>query len=132
MSRTGRIGGLTLDTGALIALDRPASAVLMLARLDETLRRGGSICIPVGVIAQAWRGSRQVRLARLIRSSDVDIAVMTLSAARVVGEMCAERGHFDVVDVHVALCAREREHAVVTSDPDDLARVDPALRLIPV
>jgi len=70
-----------LDTGALIALDHPASALLMQARLDEALRRGGSICIPAGVVAQAWRGGRQVRLARLIRSRDVDIAVMTLSVA---------------------------------------------------
>jgi hypothetical protein len=35
-----------------------------------------------------------------------------------------------VVDVHVALCARDRHHAVVTSDPDDIARIDPTLRLI--
>jgi len=121
-----------LDTGALIALDHPASAILMQARLDEALRRGGAICIPAGVVAQAWRGARQVRLARLIRSRDVDIAVMTRSVARTVGQMCADSGHADIVDVHVALCAREREHAVVTSDPDDLARIDPALPLIRV
>ena len=81
MSNTWRTTGLTLDTGALIALDHPASALLMQARLDEALRRGGSICIPVGVVAQAWRGGRPVKLARLIRSHDVDIAVMTLSVA---------------------------------------------------
>ena len=104
----------------------------MQARLDEALRRGGAICIPAGVVAQAWRGARQVRLARLISSRDVDIAVMTLGVARTVGEMCAGSGHADIVDVHVALCAREREHAVVTSDPDDLARIDPALPLIRV
>lgn len=132
MSNSWRTTGLTLDAGALIALDHPASAILMQARLDEVLRRGGSICIPAGVVAQAWRGARQVRLARLIRSRDVDIAVMTLSVARTVGQMCADSGHADIVDVHVALCAREREHAVVTSDPDDLARIDPALPLIPV
>ena len=106
--------------------------MMMQARLDEALRRGGSLCIPAGVIAQAWRGPRQVRLARLLMSADVDIAVMTLSVARAVGEMCAGTGHADVVDVHVALCAREREHVVVTSDPDDLARVDPTLALIRV
>ena len=57
---------------------------------------------------------------------------MTLCVARAVGEMCAGSRHADVIDVHVALCARERGHAVVTSDPDDLARVDPALPLIRV
>jgi len=28
--------------------------------------------------------------------------------------MCAATGHHDVIDVQVALCARERGHAVVT------------------
>jgi len=35
-----------------------------------------------------------------------------------------------VIDVHVALCARERHHALVTTDIDDLARIDPDLSLI--
>lgn len=130
MSNSWRTTGLTLDTGALIAFDRPASAIMMQARLEETLRRGGSICIPAGVIAQAWCGPRQVRLARLVRSLDADIAVMTLNVARTVGEMCADSGHPDIVDGHVALCARERRHAVVTSDPHDIARIDAALPLI--
>ena len=122
--------GLTLDTGALLALDHPAKAIIMQARLDEALRRGGTVCVPVGAIAQAWRSSRQVRLARLLKSRDVDIAVMTLHAARAVGLICAQTGHSDVIDVHVALCARERGHAVVTSDPGDISRIDPALPLI--
>ncbi|WP_375476477.1 PIN domain nuclease [uncultured Jatrophihabitans sp.] len=122
--------GLTLDAGALLALDQPSKAIVMVARLDEVRRRGGTICIPIGVIAQAWRGPRQVRLARLVKSSDVDIAIMTLNVARTVGSMCAASGHDDIVDVHVAMCARERRHAVVTSDPDDIARIDSSLQLI--
>ena len=50
----------------------------MQARLDEAIRRGGTVCVPVGAIAQAWRSSRQVRLARLLKSRDIDIAIMTL------------------------------------------------------
>lgn len=44
--------------------------------------------------------------------------------------MCAHSGHNDVIDVHVALCARERGHAVVTSDPGDISRIDPAIPVI--
>jgi hypothetical protein len=128
--RSSTSTGLTLDTGALLALDHPAKAIVMQARLDEALRRGGSVCIPVGTIAQAWRSSRQVRLARLLKSRDIDIAIMTPNVARSVGLLCARSGHGDVTDVHVALCARERRHAVVTSDPDDMLRIDPALRAI--
>lgn len=97
------------------------------------MRRVGAqamICVPVGAIAQAWRSSRQVRLARLLKSRDIDIAIMTPNAARSVGLLCARSGHDDVVDVHVALCAIERRHAVVTSDPEVISRVDPALPII--
>jgi len=119
--------GLTLDTGALLALDHPGQAVAMQARLDEARRRGGIICIPAEVVAQAWRSSRQARLARLLKSSDIDIAVMTLTVARSVGLMCAATNHDDVVDVFVVLCARQRHHAIVTSDPRDIAQVDPTV-----
>lgn len=125
-----RTTGLTLDTGALLALDHPAKAIAMQARLTEAVRRGGTICVPVGAIAQAWRSSRQVRMARLLKSRDIDLAVMTPNVARSVGLLCARSGHDDVIDVHVALCARERRHAVITSDPDDISRVDPALPVI--
>jgi hypothetical protein len=126
----GAAAGLTLDTGALLALDRPGRAVTMQARLGETVRRGGTICIPAGAIAQAWRGPRQVRLARLLKSLGIEIAIMTPNVARSVGLLCARSGHDDATDVHVALCARERRHAVVTSDPDDMSRIYPGLPVI--
>jgi hypothetical protein len=116
--------GLTLDTGALLALDQPAKAVAMQARLEAARRRGGTICVPAEAVAQAWRSPRQARLARLLKSPDIDLAVMTLSVARAVGLMCAAAGHDDVVGVHVVLCARQRHHAIVTSDPRDIARID--------
>lgn len=125
-----RTTGLTLNAGALLALDHPAKAIAMQARLTEAVRRGGTICVPVSAIAQAWRSSRQVRLARLLKSRDIDVAVMTPNIARSVGLLCARSGHDDVIDVHVALCARERGHAVITSDPGDISRVDPALPVI--
>jgi len=130
--RAAAIAGVTLDTGALLALDQPSKRLLVQAHLDEVRKGSGSICVPVSVIAQAWRSPRPARLAQLLKSSDVEIAILTPAAARVVGVMCGASGSADIVDVHVALCARERQHAVVTSDPDDMARVDPRLPLIRV
>jgi hypothetical protein len=124
---TGATAGLTLDTGALLALDHPAKAVAMQARLEAAWQRGATICIPAEAIAQAWRSSRQARLARLLKSPDIDIAVMTLGVARSVGLMCAATDHDDAVDVHVVLCARQRHHAIVTSDPCDITRIDPTV-----
>jgi hypothetical protein len=101
----------------------------MQTRIDELRRRRGTLCIPADVVAQAWRSPQQVRLARLLKSTDVEIAVMDLDVARSVGLVCAATGHRDVIDVHLALCARERRHAIVTSDLDDISRIDPSLVL---
>jgi hypothetical protein len=38
----------------------------------------------------------------------------------------------DVVDAHVAVLARRLQAPVITSAPGDLAKLDPALTLIPV
>lgn len=122
--------GLTLDAGALLALDHPSRSAVVHDLIKEVVRRGGRICVPVGAIAQAWRSPRQVRLARLLKSQDIEIAIMTPNVARDVGLLCARSGHNDVVDVHVAFCAMQRGHAVVTSDPVDMSRVDAALPII--
>ena len=76
------------------------------ARLHTTVAAPGSSrskCAPPGAaaaeqpgaIAQAWRSSRQVRLARLLKSKDIDVAVMTPNVARSVGLLCARSGHDD-------------------------------------
>jgi hypothetical protein len=47
-----------------------------------------------------------------------------------VGVRCATTRTADIVDVSVAICASDRGHPVVTSDPDDIAAIDPALKLV--
>ncbi len=49
-----------------------------------------------------------------------------------VGRLLAASGTSDVVDAHVVVCARRSAQRVVTSDPDDLARLDPTLEVIVV
>jgi predicted nucleic acid-binding protein len=46
--------------------------------------------------------------------------------------MCGRAEVPDVVDGHVALHARRRGLAVLTSDPNDIARLDPTLVIIEV
>lgn len=118
--------GLTLDTGALIQLERGDERVRSLLRhaLEEDL----PIAVPAGVLAQAWRGGpRQARIARLLADPAVRVAVLDDPTARAVGLLVARSGHSDVVDVSVVLCAAEHGDVVVTSDPDDLAVVSPDL-----
>jgi hypothetical protein len=120
---------LILDTGALIALesrDRRAAGYIQRAR-----EIGAPIFIPAGVVAQAWRnGSRQARLAALLGSPDVTVDPLDSERARATGEFCGRRRASDVVDASVVLAAREHRGFVVTSDPDDLARLDSELDLV--
>ena len=44
--------------------------------------------------------------------------------------LCGRSGTADVVDASVALLARRLRAVVVTSDPDDLRRLDPLVNLV--
>ncbi|MGH8930313.1 MAG: PIN domain-containing protein [Egibacteraceae bacterium] len=123
------MGGLTLDTGALIAIERADRR--MQALLDEAGAIDASIAVPAGVIAQAWRGSaRQARLARFLALPTVTAVALDEPEARAAGVLCGRASSDDVVDASVVICARSRGHAVVTSDPRDLAALDSKLRLV--
>ena len=125
------VSGLSLDTGALIALERGDPNLRQLLR--RALSAGVAVHVVCEVVAQAWRGGpRQVVLARFLNLPEVVFPVMDVAMARVVGDICGRSGHSDVVDVHVVVDARMNGHRVVTSDPDDLRLVDPSLGLIVV
>lgn len=125
------MAGLVLDSGALIAFERgDRRVVALLARgLDHQL----PITVPAGVVGQVWRdGSRQARLARLLGAPQVQVEALDDEAARQAGQLCGARRTADVIDASVVLCARRRRASVVTSDSDDLRRLDPAVPLIQV
>lgn len=123
--------GVTLDAGALIAFDRNERDVVTL--LARVLERGLAVAVPAGAVGQAWRdGSRQARLATLLASAEVEIEALDDRRARASGQLCGVSGTRDVIDASVILCARERAHAVVTSDVGDLRRLDATLRLIAI
>jgi hypothetical protein len=130
------VKGFVFDAGAFSALERRAP--IMLGILDEALRGRIEVVLPRTVIAYVWRGvPRQANVSRLIsaglgRGSPVIIDELTAERARQIGVMIGETSHPDIVDVHVALAAAERGHAVLTSDDTDIAHVDGALVLVHV
>ncbi|WP_300614492.1 hypothetical protein, partial [Trebonia sp.] len=92
---------------------------------------GAELAIPAGVVAQAWRGgARQVRIAKLLQLQVTSIIALDAKLALRIGARCASTRSTDVVDVSVAICASDRRHPVVTSDPADIAAIDPALTLV--
>ncbi len=130
-TRTRTAAGIVLDTGALIALERGDKR--MIALLRQALAQGRVFRVPAGVVGQAWRNGRvQVTLARFLRSVEVEIVPLDEELARSCGELCGAAKASDVIDASVVILARERRDLVVTSDPDDLRRLDPAAQIIAV
>jgi hypothetical protein len=121
--------GVTLDAGGLIAVDRDERrVVVLLARARET---GARLTVPATALAQAIRQpERQVRLARLIRQPTTDVVSLDRVDATNVGRLLAATGTSDITDAHVVICARRTGQQVVTSDPEDLRRLDPGVRVI--
>ncbi len=102
--------------------------------LDETERAGWPVVVPVGPLAQVWRdGARQDVLARFLNATDrVEIVEWDAATACAAGVLCGRTGTSDVVDASVVLCARERDHHVVTSDPEDFVVLDAQLSVIAI
>ena len=125
------MNGLTLDTGALIAFERnDRRVVAMIARAQEL---GLGIAVPAGVVGQAWRdASRQVKLVRLLGSDSVKIEPLDDAKARAAGQLCGVSKTRDVIDASVVLCAKTRGYTVLTSDAEDLRRLDGDVRLVAV
>lgn len=123
------MSGLTLDAGALIALDKnDRRVVALLARAAEL---GVRVTVPTTALAQAIRApSRQVRLARLIRQPNTDLASLDGVDATSVGILLARSGTRDIADAHLVICARRNRQPIVTSDPDDLRRLDSTVELV--
>lgn len=130
-SRTRATSGIVLDAGALIALDRGDKR--MIALLQGALAQGRTFRIPAGVVGQTWRDGRvQANLARFLSAKEVEIVPLDAQLARSCGELCRAANSADVIDASVVILARERRSAIVTSDPNDLRRLDPSAQLIAV
>jgi predicted nucleic acid-binding protein len=130
------VKGFVFDAGAFIALERRSS--FMISILNEALHGTIEVVLPRTVIAQVWRGTpRQANVGRLVsaglrRGSPVVIDELTAERANQIGVKIGETSHPDIVDVHVALAAAERGHAVLTSDDADIAKVNRDLVLVHV
>jgi hypothetical protein len=70
-----------------------------------------------------------VGIARLFKQRQTGIVPLNGRTAFVVGWLLGRRGCSDVVDASVVVCARTHGQGVITSDPEDLRRLDPALPL---
>ena len=125
------MSGLTLDAGALIAVEKNDRRVVAALRLAVEV--GLPITVPSAVVGQVWRdGSKQARLARLLGSSGVVVEALDDARARAAGQLCGIARTNDPIDAAVVLGARARGDRIFTSDPGDLRRLDAEVELVQV
>jgi predicted nucleic acid-binding protein len=126
-----RVNGIIFDAGGLIALERNDRRVF--AILNTAIEDGDQILVPATALAQVIRNpARQVRLWRMIQFDKTEVVPLDGLQAQAVGALLARTGTSDITDAHVTLCAQRAGYAVITSDPLDLKRLDPKLRVIRV
>jgi predicted nucleic acid-binding protein len=123
------MSGVTLDAGALIALDRDDRRVLVL--LARAMELAARVTVPATALAQAIRHpAKQARLARLIRQPTTDLRSLDAVDATSVGILLGTSRTRDIADAHVVICAKRAKQPIVTSDPNDLGRLDPSASLV--
>jgi predicted nucleic acid-binding protein len=114
--------GFTLDTGALIALQRRrprAWRFVELAHRDDLKLRA-----PADVLAEFWRGTAVIRPLRTLIDGGVHWIDVTPALARRAGCALADAGPGpSVVDALVATVAAVFGDVVLTSDPEDFVRL---------
>jgi predicted nucleic acid-binding protein len=124
------MSGYTLDTGALIALERRRQRMLgflAIAKADKI-----PIVVPSVCIAEWWRGRTDVRekiLAAVLveHTDDVLVRLAGLALATVPAATC--------IDAMVMASAARRGGIVLTSDVDDMIRLQtafPSVRVLGV
>jgi len=121
---------ITLDTGALIALERRRERmwkVLQRARTESVVT-----VVPADVVAEWWRGRTDIR-EHILASMVVE--PLNERLARLAGECLAGVAGATTVDAIVMASAAQRGDAVYTSDVADLERLRaffPAVRVFGV
>jgi predicted nucleic acid-binding protein len=109
---------ITLDTGALIALERRRQRmtdILATARSREDM-----IVVPQVVLAEWWRGRSDWR-ERILAMLVID--PLTDACAKLAGEAVASVDGATAIDAIVMASAASRGDTVFTSDSDDLERL---------
>jgi len=121
------IRGVTLDTGALVAIERRKRRGAQL--LDLARQRLVLLAVPVPVVTEWWRGRTDVREKIL---DAVLIEPLSLAVAKSAGEALAALPEATSIDAIVMAFAASRGDVVFTSDVDDFTRLQERFRSVRV
>jgi hypothetical protein len=129
MGSRAAASAVVLDAGALIAIEKGDRRVLALCRVAAL--DGASVIVPAGVVGQVCRdGARQAQLARLLTATGTVVDPLDLGEAQLAGALCGRAETADVIDATVVIAARRYRAKVISSDTDDLSRLDSTIQVI--
>jgi predicted nucleic acid-binding protein len=112
------MAGLTLDTGALVALERRKQRVVGL--LTVAHEDGWSVTAPSTAIAEWWRGRTDMRESIL---AAIEVEPVSLALARLAGEAMARVRGATLADAIVMVSAARRGDRVLTGDVHDFEKL---------
>jgi hypothetical protein len=121
------MAGLTLDSGALIGLERRHHRIRRV--FATAVRDNVRVTVPAAAVVEWWRG--RTDLAEDILSA-VDVEPLDEALARAAGEALAAVPTATAVDAVVMASAARRGDIVYTSDFDDLTRLQRYFRAVRV
>lgn len=112
---------MILDAGVFISLEHPSKRRIVVALMQLMREAGVEPRTNEAALAQAWRDpSRQVPMRMLVKT----VTVHPFGDATAIGMRCARYGTSDVVDASLAVLADQLGLSVLTTDPDDMARLN--------
>jgi len=125
---------VVLDAAAFDVLDRPDGAALR-HLLRVVLKRGGEVRCAAVTLAEVCRGPARTRRAEAAIARDrggqrILVVPTDVRLAKLVGAVLYTAGQASesIADAHViAVCASVDAAIVITSDPDDIAKLASAL-----
>lgn len=118
------MAGFTFDTGALLALERRQQRIGLF--WNYATARQLPITVPAVVVAEWWRARSDRRMEIL---AGVAVEPTDASLARLASEAMTALPHATTIDAIVMASAARRGDVVLTSDVEDLTRLQ---RFFPV
>ena len=112
------IRGITLDTGALIAIERRKQRGTQLLELAKL--RLAVLSVPVPIVAEWWRGRNDAR-ERIL--DVVNVEPLSLAVAKAAGEAQAKVARATALDAIVMAFAASRGDIVFTGELKDFERL---------
>lgn len=113
--------GITLDTGAIIALEKGKRRILSV--VSVAIANDIPIMVPVTALAEFWREPSQ---AMRVLLADFTVLTMTSRDAEALGTVLGRLGRRAgplFVDASVAVFAAVYAPILYTADPDDMSEI---------